>query len=69
MYSSQDPKSRLWRVDLKQKFEKNEVQCNHAHDNSNQKDIINYLHASCFRPVKSTWIAAVKMGISHPGWD
>jgi hypothetical protein len=69
MYGSQDPKSRLWRVDLKQKFEKQEVQCNHAHDNNNQKDLINYLHAACFTPVKSTWITAIKMEISHHGQD
>jgi hypothetical protein len=36
MYGSRDQKSRLWRVDLKQKFEKQEVQCNHAHDNNNK---------------------------------
>jgi hypothetical protein len=69
MYGSRDPKSHLWRVDLKQKFEKYEVQCNHAHDKNNQKDLINYLHAACFSPVKSTWITAIKMGISHPVQD
>jgi hypothetical protein len=47
---------------LKQIFETNQVQCNHAHDNSNQKDLINYLHAACFSPVKSTWISAIKNG-------
>jgi hypothetical protein len=54
---------------LKQRFEANKVQCNHAHDNSNQKDLINYLHAACFSPVKSTWISAVKNGnfTSWPG--
>jgi hypothetical protein len=69
MYGSRDPRSRLWRVDLKQKFETNQVQCNHAHDNSNQKDLINYLHAACFSPVKSTWITAIKNGnfTSWPG--
>jgi flagellar hook-length control protein FliK len=60
MYGSRDPKSRLWRVDLKQKFEKQEVQCNHSHDNNNQKDLVNYLHAACFSTVKSTWITAIK---------
>jgi hypothetical protein len=69
MYGSQDPKSRLWRVDLKQRFETKHVQCNHAHDNSNQKDLINYLHAACFSPVKSTWITAIKMETSHLGRD
>jgi hypothetical protein len=38
------------------------AQCNHAHDNNNQKDLINYLHAACFSPVKSTWIKAIKNG-------
>jgi hypothetical protein len=69
MYGSQDPRSRLWRVDLKQIFETNQVQCNHTHDNSTQKDLINYLHAACFSPVKSTWITAIKNGhfTSWPG--
>jgi hypothetical protein len=62
MYGSRDPKSRLWRVNLKHKFEPEIVQCNHAHDNNNQKDLINYLHAACFSPVKSTWIKAIKNG-------
>jgi hypothetical protein len=47
---------------LKQRFETKQVQCNHAHDNSYQKDFINYLHAACFSPVKSTWITAIKNG-------
>jgi hypothetical protein len=69
MYGSRDPRSRLWRVDLKQRFETNQVQCNHTHDNSNQKDLINYLHAACFSPIKSTWITAIKNGhfTSWPG--
>jgi hypothetical protein len=59
----------LWKVDLKKKFETKNVQCNHAHDNINQKDLINYLHAACFSPVKSTWITAIKNGhfTSWPG--
>jgi hypothetical protein len=32
---SRDPRSRLWRVDLKQIFETKQVQCSHAHDNRN----------------------------------
>jgi hypothetical protein len=69
MLGSRDPRSRLWRVDLKQIFETNQVQCNHANDNSNQKDLINCLHAACFSPVKSTWITAIKNGhfTSWPG--
>jgi hypothetical protein len=35
-------------------------ECNHAHNNSNQKELINYMHAGCFRPVKLTWIKAIK---------
>jgi hypothetical protein len=70
MHGSRDPKSRSWRVDLKQKFEKHEVQCNHAYDNNNQKDLMKYLHAACFSPVKSTWITAIKNGnfLSWPGF-
>jgi hypothetical protein len=68
MYGSRYPSSRLWRVDLKQRFETNQV-CNHAHDNSNQKDLINYLHAAWFSLVKLTWITALKNGhfTSWPG--
>jgi hypothetical protein len=46
-----------------------ELQCNHAHDNNNQKDLINYLHAACFSPVKSTWITVIRNGnfLSWPG--
>jgi hypothetical protein len=53
----------------KQKVEPEIVQCNHAHDNNNQKDLINYLHAACFSPVISTWSKAIKNGIfsSWPG--
>jgi hypothetical protein len=29
---------------------------------NNQKDLINYLNAACFSPVKSTWITAIKNG-------
>jgi hypothetical protein len=69
MYGSRDPKSSLWRVNLKQKMRPEIVQCNHAHDSNNQKDLINYLHAACFSPVKSTWIKAIKSGnfSSWPG--
>jgi hypothetical protein len=69
MYGSRDLKSRLWRVNLKQKMNTKIAQCNHAHENNNQKDLINYLHAACFSPVKSTWIKAIKNGnfSSWPG--
>jgi hypothetical protein len=62
MYRSRDPKSHLWRVNLNQKMKHDIAQCNHAHDKNNQKDLINYLHAACFSPVKSTWIRAIKNG-------
>jgi hypothetical protein len=39
-----------------------EAACNHAHEISNLKDLINYLHAPSFSPVKSTWIKAIKNG-------
>jgi hypothetical protein len=69
MHGSRDPKSCLWRVELKQNFEKNEIKCNHAHDNNNQSDLINYLHGACLSPVKSTLITAIKNGnfLSWPG--
>jgi hypothetical protein len=45
------------------------AQCNHAHDNNTQQDLINYLHAACFSPVKYTWITVIKMEFfsSWPG--
>jgi hypothetical protein len=60
MYGSRDPKSRLWGVNLKQKIDTRIAQCNHAYDKNNQKDLLNYLHAACFNPVKSTWIKAIR---------
>jgi hypothetical protein len=62
IYGSRDPRSRLWRVDLKQRFETKQVQWNHAHDNSNKKDLASYLHAACLSPVESTWITSIKNG-------
>jgi hypothetical protein len=69
MHGSRDPKSRLWRVNLNQKSKIHEIECNYAHGNNKQKDLINYLHAACFSPVKSTWITAIKNGnfITWPG--
>jgi hypothetical protein len=67
MYGSRDPRSRLWRVDLKHRFETNQEQCNHAHDNSYQKDLINYLHAACFSPKNQHGSQQSKMEISHHG--
>jgi hypothetical protein len=65
------PRSEIALVEsrFKKGFETNQVQCNHAHDNSNHKDLINYRHAACFSPVKSAWITAIKNGYftSWPG--
>jgi hypothetical protein len=43
--------------------------CNHAHETSNLKELINYLHATAFGPVKSTWINTINNGkfVSWPG--
>jgi hypothetical protein len=43
--------------------------CNHPHETSNLKELINYLHAPEFSPVKSRWIKAIKNGnfSSWPG--
>jgi hypothetical protein len=55
--------SRLWKVNLNKsmKLARN-AECSRAHDNSIHKELINYLHAACFSPVKSTWIQAIKNG-------
>jgi hypothetical protein len=59
----------LWRVNLNKPKPEVQSACNHAHDTSNQKELIHYLHAACFSPVNSTWIAAIKNGnfTSRPG--
>jgi hypothetical protein len=69
MLGSRDPQSRLWRFDLKQKPKVMQHECNHTHETSNHKELINYLHAACFSPVKSTWMTAIKNGnfASRPG--
>jgi hypothetical protein len=55
------PRSKITLVTsrFENRFEINKVQCNHAHDKSNQKDLIKYLNAACFSPVKSAWITAI----------
>jgi hypothetical protein len=60
MLGARDPQSGLWRVNLKNAETAIQSTCNHAHDTSNQKQLIHYLHAACFSPVKYTWIAAIK---------
>jgi hypothetical protein len=70
MSGIRDQQSRLWRVDLKEVWKKkyNPV-CYHAHETSNLKELINYLHATSFSPVKYAWIKAIKNGnfTSWPG--
>jgi hypothetical protein len=65
-----DQQSRLWRVDSKEASKKKyNPACNHAHETRILKELINYLHATAFSPVKSTWIKGHKMGTSHLGQD
>jgi hypothetical protein len=59
LLGSRDSQSRLWRVDLKSV---QQAELNHAHEISNQKELINYMHATCFSLVKTTWIMAIKNG-------
>jgi hypothetical protein len=70
MSGVRDRKSRLWRVSLQETLKSSyKNACNHAHETSNLKELINYLHATALRPVKSTWIKAIKNGnfSSWPG--
>jgi hypothetical protein len=63
-----DQQSRLWRVYPKEAPKSNyKNACNHEHETSNLKGLINYLHATAFSPVKSTWIKAIKNG-SFSSW-
>jgi hypothetical protein len=71
MLGSQDPHSRLWRVNRKKRVKPvQKLEWNHAHEISNQKKWINYMHAACFSPKKIMWITAIKNGkfTSWPGW-
>jgi hypothetical protein len=70
MSGVRDQKSRLWRVALQETPKSNNKNaCNHAHETSNLKELINHLHAAAFSPVKSTWIKGIKNGnfSSWPG--
>ena len=69
MTGPRDSASNLWRVDLTNQNAQPPSECNHAHEARNQKDLINYLHATAFSPVKSTWIKAIKNGnfVTWPG--
>jgi hypothetical protein len=60
MLGSQDLRLGLWRVNLKKSKPAIQSACYHAHDTINQKELIHYLHAACFSPFKSTWIASIK---------
>jgi hypothetical protein len=61
-----DHQSRLWRVELKEASKKkyNPV-CNHAHETSNLKDFINYLHATAF----SIWPSDIDLDKGHQIWE
>jgi hypothetical protein len=63
MLGSRDPYSILWRADLKQKKKYVQQDCTstHAHETINQKELINYPHATCFSPVESTWARINRM--------
>jgi hypothetical protein len=64
MSGVRDQQSQIWRVALQETLISNyKNACNHAHETSNLKELINYLHATAFSPVKSTWIKAIKNGI------
>jgi hypothetical protein len=65
-HGSRDPHSALWRVDFKKSKPAIQSAYNNAHDTINQKELMKYLHATCFSPVKSTWIAAIKNGNFTP---
>jgi hypothetical protein len=69
MLGARDPPLGLWRVDLKNAETVTQSTCIHAHDEINHKELISYLHAACFSPVKSIWILAIINGnfTSWPG--
>jgi hypothetical protein len=69
MMGPRGPQSGLQRVKLKNAKTAIHSTCNHAHEKSNHKELIHYLHAACFSLVKSTWIATIKNGkfTSQPG--
>jgi hypothetical protein len=69
MLGARDPQSGLWRVNLKNVKTTIQSTYDHAHDTSNQKELINYLHAACLSTVRSTWMASIKSGnfTSWPG--
>jgi hypothetical protein len=63
MSGVRDQQSRLWRAALQETPRSNyKNACNHAHETNNLKELINYLHATAFSPVKSMWIKAIKNG-------
>jgi hypothetical protein len=66
MLGSRDPRSGLWRVNLKNSKPAIQSAYNHEHGAINQKELIKYLHAVFFSPVKSTCIAAIKNGNFTP---
>jgi hypothetical protein len=68
MSGIRDQQSRLWRVDLEtapKSIYKNA--CNHAHEISNLKELINYIHATVLITVKSACKKQSKLETFHPG--
>jgi hypothetical protein len=66
---ARDPQSGVCQVNLRHAKMTIQSTFNHGYDTNNQKELIHYLHAACFSPVKFTWIAAIKNGnfTSWPG--
>ena len=56
-----DPISKMWMLPLRNpSVPVNTGISNNAYKISRKQDLVNYLHADCFSPVKSTWIEAVE---------
>jgi hypothetical protein len=63
MSGLRDQQSHIWWVTVREIPNSHyKDACNHAHETSNLKELINYLHATAFSPVKSTRIEAIKNG-------
>jgi hypothetical protein len=64
MSGVRDQKSRFWRVALQETPQSNYKNAwKHAHDTSNFKELINYLHATAFSPVK------INVDKSYQKWE
>jgi hypothetical protein len=53
MSGVRDQRLQLWRVDLKETLKSNyKALCSHAHETSSLKELINYIPATAYSPVK-----------------